>query len=319
MFSPLSSPCVQLSSPRCTCGSPALLHIHTYSHPPTNTHTLALHASSLIKTSGAKVSSAPRGRETASSLPFLACFSSIAAAFPFPFSPPLRPRSPRASQAGRGSGGPLTSAPLRRGPALGSPYPQLLLVRSAGREGWRGPADSSQMLAKCSYVITVFSILPPRPLCVSFSPPPLQPQLWPVSDLALPTSLLPPTPHNITICSAQQLIPSGSKVQAFGYCCCYPWQESSCVSRAGKRWAALFCARLLSITAPQLLGTFALPFPSGCKRGEGHLRHRKVTVCFYAAVFWGALRLPCKSSWPSTVLGSLIISGQAAEGVGKTR
>lgn len=172
MFSPLSSPCVQLSSPRCTCGSPALLHIHTYSHPPTNTHTLALHASSLIKTSGAKVSSAPRGRETASSLPFLACFSSIAAAFPFPFSPPLRPRSPRASQAGRGSGGPLTSAPLRRGPALGSPYPQLLLVRSAGREGWRGPADSSQMLAKCSYVITVFSILPPRPLCVSFSPPP---------------------------------------------------------------------------------------------------------------------------------------------------
>lgn len=210
MFSPLSSPCVQLSSPRCTCGSPALLHTHTYSHPPTNTHTLALHASSLTETYGAKVSSAPRDRETAPSLPFPACFSSTAAAFPFPFSPPLRPRSPRASQAGRGGGGPLTSAPLRRGPALGSPYPQLLLVRSAGREGWRGPADSSQMLAKCSYVITVFSILPPRPLCVSF-PPPLHPQLWPVSDLALPPSLHPPTPHNITICSAQQLIPSEAK------------------------------------------------------------------------------------------------------------
>lgn len=44
-----------------------------------------------------------------------------------------------------------------------------------------------------------------------------------------------------------------------------------------------------------------------------------MTVGFYAAVFRGALRLPCKSSWPSTVLGSLIISGQAAEGVGKTR
>lgn len=32
-----------------------------------------------------------------------------------------------------------------------------------GREGWRGPADSSQMLAKCSYVITVLSIPPRRP------------------------------------------------------------------------------------------------------------------------------------------------------------
>lgn len=79
-------------------------------------------------------------------------------------SPPLCPHSPKASKAGRGSGGPLTSAPLQRGPALGYPYPQLLLVSSAGREGWRGPADSSQMLTKCSYVITVFSILPPRPL-----------------------------------------------------------------------------------------------------------------------------------------------------------
>lgn len=69
---------------------------------------------------------------------------------------------------------------------LGYPCPQLLLVSGAGREGWRGPADSSQMLTKCSSVITVFSILPPRPLQC------LPPLLRPMSGLALPPSFHPP-------------------------------------------------------------------------------------------------------------------------------
>jgi len=209
-FSPLCT--AQL--PCCTCGPPALLHTHTCSHPPTNTHTLALHSSSLTETFGAKVSSTPRGREMPPSLPLPGCFSSTAAAFPFPIPLPLLSKS-IASREGKRRTSYLRSPP--RGPAPSYPYPQLLLVSSAGREGWQGPADSSQMLAKCSYVITVFSILPPRLSCM---PPPC-------SSLALSPSLLPPTPHSITICSAQHVIPSGSKLRAFGYCRCCPWKESS--------------------------------------------------------------------------------------------
>lgn len=47
------------------------------------------------------------------------------------------------------------------------------------------------------------------------------------------------------------------------------------------------------------------------------MRHRKVAVSFYALVLWGAPRLPSNRSRPFAVWGSLIISGQAAEGVGK--
>lgn len=161
MFPSLSSRCVQLSSLAAHMDPLCYTYTRTHIHPLT--HTLTLHCSSLPKTSGAEVPIAPRGRETSPSLPLPGCFS-LPAAFPFPSSPPICPYSPRASQAGRGSGGALTSGPLRRGPALGYLYPQLLLASSAGREGCRGPADSTQMLAKCSYVITVFPILPQRPL-----------------------------------------------------------------------------------------------------------------------------------------------------------
>lgn len=128
-------------------------------------------------------------------------------------------------------------------------------------------------------------------------------------------SLLPSAPHSITICSAKQLIPSGSKVQAFGYCLCYPWKESSHVSRTGKRWAAPLPTYFISTTAQPQPGSFSLLFHSTCKGGGGHLRHRKVAVSFYAS---GAPKLPCNSSESPAIFGLLMISDQAAEWVGKT-
>lgn len=113
------------------------------------------------------------------------------------------------------------------------------------------------------------------------------------------------------ICSAQQLIPSGSKVQAFGYCRCYPWKESSRVSRAGKRWAALLRARLLSTTA-----WVPLPGPSVVPaNGEGDTWDMERWQCVFMFQHFGVL-----SGYPVTAAGRLpIISGQAAEGAGKTR
>lgn len=162
IFPPLSTP-VYSSAP--------LLHMWTpcpTTHPhvlasPTNTHTLTRQESSLTKTSKAKVFSTTKGREQPLFFPFLAASPPLQLPSLFPLPHPSAPLSKSmASQEGKRRTSYLHSPP--EGPTLGYPYPQLLLGSSVGRECRQGPADSSQMFAKCSYVITVFSILPSRPL-----------------------------------------------------------------------------------------------------------------------------------------------------------
>lgn len=84
MFSLLSSPCVQLSSPVAHVD-----HLPCCTYTRTSTHTCP---SQLLphQTSRAKVF-APRGRGRAPSLPLPDCFSSTTAAFPSPCSPVLCP------------------------------------------------------------------------------------------------------------------------------------------------------------------------------------------------------------------------------------
>lgn len=165
----LPTPFVQLSSSR-TRGPPALLPgQESTTNPPvwqTPSFPSAAKAPSVRPHHEAEEQPLP--------FPFLAaspgpgCFSP---------SPALSPHSPRAAQSRKGK---QRSSYLRTPPegsragfgvilscswlaALGREGGMKRGREGEGREGWRGPADSSQMLAKCSYVITVLSIPPRRP------------------------------------------------------------------------------------------------------------------------------------------------------------
>lgn len=144
IFPPLSTP-VYSSAP--------LLHMWTpcpTTHPhvltsPTNTHTLTRQESSLTKTSKAKVFSTTKGREQPLLFPFLAASPPLQLPSLFPL-PQLLPHSPRAWQARRGSGGPLTSTPLQRVPRW-----VIRILSCSWVAAWGGSAGRVQLTpARCS-------------------------------------------------------------------------------------------------------------------------------------------------------------------------
>lgn len=164
MFSPVSSPCVQLSSPAAHADPlPCYTYICTHIHPQAPTHS-PFTAPPSPKPPEQKY----HLHKEAEKLPILCPFPAACpppqplslSSFPHPSAPTLQEHQKPGGEAEDL----LPLLPSRGVLRLGSLYPQLLLFSSPGREGWWGPADSSQMLAKCSYVITVFSILPSRPL-----------------------------------------------------------------------------------------------------------------------------------------------------------